>query len=207
MFWFIQSLRLFLSDEDVFLFDPGSNLDDTILKLCVVASFVRRLSETNRHYVFLSLYLCHLISIVYTIKQSLVYRAFICNNRVFLVLPIVNCIGHHKSLAISRKEFVNKCLYHWLCDILLNKNTLIHSVRIVEHRPTTSLFRLICKHSNTFRLCVVQEWREQCDYPQYRLRNDNMSKLVLSRHDPITLRLHQVIFRSFSNQAIMSLFY
>jgi len=73
VFGFILPLRLFLSDQDIILLDPSSNLNDSVLELRVVASFIRRLRETNRSDVFLTLNLRIYKSVVHAVEQALVH--------------------------------------------------------------------------------------------------------------------------------------
>ena len=159
MFRFILSLWLFLRNQHIILFNPSSYLNDAVLQFLVVSSFVVRLRKTNRSDVFLALYLSINERIINTIKQSLINRPLICDNRVFLVLPVIYGICHHQCLTIWWEEVVNYCLHQGLCYVLLYQGPFVHSIWIVVHRPSTTLSRLVCKHSDTFCLHMIHEWR------------------------------------------------
>ena len=68
MFRFVLPLGLFLSHQYIVLFNPSANLHDTVLQFSIIASFVRRLRETNRSDVFLAFNLSFNEIVVHTIE-------------------------------------------------------------------------------------------------------------------------------------------
>lgn len=132
----------------------------------------------------------HFVCKVDTIEEALIYGTFVGDNGVLLILSIIYSVSNHESLAIGWEEFVNEGFDHWLGNVLLYEDTLVHPKRVVEHRPSARLFGLIGEHGNALRLRVVQERRKQGHNAQNGLRNHNVRKLVLSRNLTVVLRLN-----------------
>jgi hypothetical protein len=55
---------------------------------------------------------------------------------------------------------MNNCFNERLCDILLDNSSFIHSIRIVIHCPSATLFGLIGKHRDSLSLRVIHKWRQ-----------------------------------------------
>jgi hypothetical protein len=116
---------------------------------------IGRLNACDLIYVFVIFNLCLFICIIHSVKESLINGSLIKDNRILLVKPIIYHISYYYLLSVRREEVIHNSPNKRRRDVLLNDHAFIHAIGEVIHSPTTGLFRLISKHSNTFSLCVI----------------------------------------------------
>lgn len=96
----------------------------------------------------------------------------------------------------------------WLCDILLNEHSFVHSEWVVIHSPPARLFCLVREHRNAFGLGVVCKGTQKCDEAEDGLRDHYVrvfaSSLNVVKH--CLLGIADERFGRFGYETVMRLF-